>query len=300
MILKKIVFTFIISLMSIGIFAQKSMPVTGENKKGKIVTKIDDFKSIQNNGPFDITYKTSKDSAGYIVIYGKSNIIDKIDIDNSNGVLTLKFPQNIKLKNERIKIALYSSNINTVNINGSGNLNIPEELTTNELLVNLRGSGNLRCPQITCKRLNVNILGSGDVSFDANTIDTEISIMGSGDVKISNLEAKNTSLSVKGSGDINCRSLNCDNLSISSTGSGDIMVAGRTKNARYESKGSGDIIAGNMNASIINAKTVGSGDINCYAEDAIETVSLGSGDIRYRGNPVVTTTTRGSGSVKKL
>ncbi|MCC6286524.1 MAG: DUF2807 domain-containing protein [Chitinophagaceae bacterium] len=123
------------------------------------------------------------------------------------------------------------------------------------------------------------VMGSGDISgngkFESDD-KIEINVLGSGNVK---MELDGPAVEAK------------------VTGSGDIDISGNTKDATYNTMGSGNIKAGDLKAENTEAKTMGSGDITAFASVKLNATITGSGNILYKGGGAVTSNVHGSGSV---
>ena len=133
---------------------------------------------------------------------------------------------------------------------------------------------------------DVNIYGKTRLTLlvTAPTL-TEISVSGSGDVEVRNLNVASFKATVAGSGDVELNNLTAKKVDLSLTGSGDIEVRGTADKATYSVKGSGDIDAEHLVVRELTASVSGSGDIECYAEESLDATVSGSGEISYRGNP---------------
>lgn len=126
------------------------------------------------------------------------------------------------------------------------------------------------------------VMGSGDISGDGkfeSDDKIEINVLGSGNVKME-LDAPAVEAKV--------------------TGSGDIDIAGNTKDATYNTMGSGNIKASDLKAENTEAKTMGSGNIRAFASVKLKATIMGSGDISYKGGGAVTSNVHGSGAVKTI
>lgn len=68
-----------------------------------------------------------------------------------------------------------------------------------------------------------------------------VELVGSGDVKLNQRNAKETSLELKGSGDIKVGNQQCGTVSCRLVGSGDITLTGTIRKLNQTTRGSGDI-----------------------------------------------------------
>lgn len=92
-------------------------------------------------------------------------------------------------------------------------------------------------------------------------------------------------ISVNGSGDIKLQQINSEKCSASISGSGDIALSGKTSAAQYRISGSGEIEASGLEAVNVEATTSGSGSISCFVNGKLSGNVSGSGDVGYKGSP---------------
>ena len=87
-------------------------------------------------------------------------------------------------------------------------------------------------------------------------------------------------VSINGSGDVRLQQIESQECQASISGSGNINLNGKAIQASYSIAGSGNLQAENTDASIS-----GSGNISCYASQKLVARVKGSGDIAYKGDP---------------
>ena len=86
-----------------------------------------------------------------------------------------------------------------------------------------------------------------DIEFDNIVCDkVDVSVLGSGDVKLKNVKTLQSVNEVVGSGDIKIHYDNSGNVESTIVGSGDITLSGQVKRSTYEIRGSGDMNTGNL------------------------------------------------------
>jgi len=91
--------------------------------------------------------------------------------------------------------------------------------------VSISGSGDIQVPDLETNEFNVDIGGSGDVSMgDLNADRLEIDIGGSGDVNTARVKVPTFRVKINGSGDITVSELDADNLSLDVNGSGNLRI----------------------------------------------------------------------------
>ena len=212
----------------------------------------------------------------------------------------IKYKNEKKIKDEEIKIYLYSSNLSTATVSGKCNLTVTNEICSSNFKLNHKGNGDILCKNIICKKIEITNYDSGNITVNCDAEKVTFESMGNGYIRTGIVNSKYVNVISKGNGDIIHEDITCDKIDLKNNGNGNIIVKGKAVNANYECYESGNIIAANLIAKKIFAVTTSSGNINCYAEDFVETKINGTGDIRYRGNPSVYKVRRGSGSIEKL
>ncbi len=92
-------------------------------------------------------------------------------------------------------------------------------------------------------------------------------------------------VSITGSGNVTVKDLNADHINIELSGSGNITVEGSAKDLQVTLNGSGTIMTGDLKVESANVKLTGSGNITVNASQSLDANLSGSGTIKYRGNP---------------
>jgi hypothetical protein len=132
----------------------------------------------------------------------------------------------------------------------------------------------------------------------------DIGISGSGNVEIQNeLQMDDLSLSVSGSGDIRISNLNARSTSATISGSGSISLAGDNKDAGSLNgviTGSGNIRAEDYVVNDARITITGSGSVRVNALKSLTTEITGSGNVQYKGSPMINAHATGSGRTRSL
>ncbi|MES0361679.1 MAG: head GIN domain-containing protein [Anaerolineales bacterium] len=99
-------------------------------------------------------------------------------------------------------------------------------LTVKELEeISISGSGDIQVPDLEADRFSVDIGGSGDVNMgNLNADSFSIDIGGSGDVRTERVKVPTFEVDINGSGDINLRELIAENLKLDVNGSGNLGI----------------------------------------------------------------------------
>jgi hypothetical protein len=144
--------------------------------------------------------------------------------------------------------------------------------------------------------------GRVDIYITVPEIDA-LSVSGSGDVVAdSKIKSRILDLTVSGSGDISLNNLDAERVKASISGSGDILIGkgDLADELAVAISGSGNVKAENFEAKNVEAKIAGSGSCMVHAADHLKARVSGSGNVSYKGEPQIDTSVVGSGRVKKL
>lgn len=127
-----------------------------------------------------------------------------------------------------------------------------------------------------------------------------LSLSGSGDIRtLDRFSDADMNVNLSGSGKISYFG-DVQSLRANISGSGKIDLDGTATEATYIMSGSGMIAGFGMIAAHNHSTVSGSGMIEAFVSDDLDATISGSGTIRYRGNPRVTTHISGSGSVVRV
>ncbi len=174
-----------------------------------------------------------------IVLEGQQNILDNIKRDVKDGKWNINYEKNVhNAKNVTVYVTLPS--LKEVGLSGSGSIHSTGKFS---------GLGDL----------DINVSGSGHVTFEYEAQTTDLALSGSGEINLSGM-SKSLEISISGSGDVAASRLVTDDCQIHISGSGDASV---------------------------------------HADKNLETHISGSGDVVYSGNASVVTRISGSGGVTK-
>lgn len=138
-----------------------------------------------------------------VVVTGYQNLVPVFETNVSGEKLTLKFRDKyINVRNNNIKVLVYTTQVSVARINGSGNIQIGDSLKTTNMQADINGSGNLYFGKNKFDKLEMRISGSGNISaYNAVSKYVDAHISGSGDIQTTVTETLNAHIS--GSGDIN-------------------------------------------------------------------------------------------------
>ena len=125
-----------------------------------------------------------------------------------------------------------------------------------------------------------------------------IEINGSGDVE-SDVPGDSLGITIDGSGDLDIEDIDASEVTIEISGSGDVDLSGRTDDFTLSIDGSAEVRADELDAARVSIDLDGSGDIAVAASDTLDVSIAGSGSVVYEGSPEVTQEISGSGEVQR-
>ncbi|MDO5571554.1 MAG: DUF2807 domain-containing protein [Bacteroidales bacterium] len=286
---------------------------------------LNEFSKLKLMGYYTVEYRQSNSESCRAEIFAPSNIMEYIVCESNNGELLIKTKDKISINfqnNDKTKIVVWSKNLNSGCLIGSGDLYL-NDLTGDNLSVKLQGSGDVIVKSIK-ENSNTDIIlqGSGDIVVD-NILTGDLlnfTLFGSGDIKIGSAKASQIKSNLQGSGDIKCDYLEAKNAEASLMGSGDFYISKfqTGESLDLSLKGSGDLSVKSIKTNLLKASLTGSGDIylsgnaniarysvvssgtisapNLKSDDVTATIN-GSGDISCHADKKLSGNVTGSGDI---
>lgn len=235
---------------------------------GTLSTKeisIDDYDQIETVGSVELNYQQLEEQP-YLQITVDENLLEYLDIHVKNRTLYIQPTKNEKSLNSYIisptkfTVNTNSKQIRSIELAGSGNINLLSDIRSDILEfdligsgkvfsektinvgilgIDLAGSGNISL-QGKAQTCNIDIAGSGTVSLKGNAEICKIDIAGSGKMPSPNLSVKHLRCDVAGSGNVEIdviESIKCD-----IAGSGTIIYTGNPSSVKQDVTGSGKLI----------------------------------------------------------
>ncbi|KAA3601538.1 MAG: DUF2807 domain-containing protein [Calditrichaeota bacterium] len=179
---------------------------------------VSNFEKVVVDGSFKVFIEHSKNET--LEIEAEENILPHIISEVRGDVLRIYTENNVQTT-ETIKVRIGSDEVDYVELNGSGKIEID----------NFQND-----------RLSVEMNGSGKIYANGKTKDFDVEINGSGKVESQNLKAENVDVEINGSGKVEISSERSINSDIN--GSGKIIYHGNPTNISNSVNGSGKIVKG--------------------------------------------------------
>lgn len=211
------------------------------NGQGPVVTRelpIAPFEGIELPISADVFLKQGP--VQEVIVEGKDNIIDEIELDVRNGIWVIEFNRCVR-DIDLLRIFITVPNLTQLRIPGSGDVVSENTFVIEDLEVDIPGSGNVDLA-LEADDLDIEIPGSGRLTLEGTADETKYRISGSGDVHAFNLECRTADISIPGSGDVEV--FVTEFLRVRISGSGDVYYRGDPA-LDISISGSGDVIDAN-------------------------------------------------------
>jgi hypothetical protein len=220
-----------------------------------------------------------------VEIEGKKSVLDEIDVEVDGSRLVIEKEGKFMDWNwgpvDEVKVYVTVKDIEGLSVAGSGDLIGETKILAKDLDLSVSGSGNLK----------VEAEASGDMEAD---------VSGSGDLEVKG-KCRNFDSDVSGSGKVIMAMIIEGDADLGISGSGKIEASGRADKVKTSISGSGKVLAADLETNSCNIRISGSGDVQINVKNEIDAVISGSGSVSYRGNPSkVNSHSSGSGSLRKM
>lgn len=197
------------------------------------------------NGSLEVEFIYSVDTF-MLLMAEDEDTLNQIDYNSTTSLLEVGLKStNVSIKKGFLNI--FSSGSSTVTINGNTITSSNGLFKDSKIVIGmpslpdleLHGSGDIYSSAVAQDRVNLFVLGSGDIKLTGRCLTANISVQGSGDANCKGLVAHETTAKLLGSGDISCYAMT--NINANLQGSGDITVFGAPPIKNTNILGSGDI-----------------------------------------------------------
>jgi len=201
---------------------------------------IDEFSSLSLGIVANVLiYQGSKTE---LTIIGDPSTIEHIETRVVGGVLKIRYDKSWSFwdKYDKVKIILSSPAWEGISVSGSGVVKNANKIKESNIDLSVSGSGMIKLDGLTCTEVNTRVSGSGDI----NIAGTE--------------QADLMTVSISGSGDVDALGLTVDKVKVRISGSGDASVSAVSR-LDVSISGSGDVDY--LGDAIVDARISGSGDV---------------------------------------
>ena len=214
--------------------------VTGN---GNVVTEtreIRDAHRIRLAGSMDV--EITQGNTVSVKVEADENLQQYIITRMRDGYLDIRQKDNININtSSAIKVYITTDRLDQIRLTGSGNITGMSKFTGSD-------------------KLDIDILGSGNVAMEVNTPSVEAEI----------------------------------------SGSGSITLAGETRDQKVSINGAGNYTADALKAEQVRVNIAGSGDVRVFADALLDINIAGGGSIYYKGSPQIKQHIAGTGDIRKI
>ncbi len=190
--------------------------------EGSIVSEtrsVSGFSNISLNGSEEVEIIPSKENK--VVVTGYQNLVPSYKTKVSGSTLNLEFEKNYwNVRNNNIKVTIYTTGISKMEMNGSGNISLRDSLKTDRLRMEINGSGNI-------------------YTYNNYVENVEMDINGSGNINARNLTGRYVYAEISGSGDAEITVQ--EKLDVKINGSGSVKYWGNPSSVNTDINGSGKV-----------------------------------------------------------
>lgn len=218
----------IVGTLALSFLSCKKGGVFCYTPNGNIVTVErvhSDFNRVSLETFTDVYIEQAPDYS--VKIEGSENLMDIIETKVSGSELIIEVKNSKCIKNgDDTKVFITMPELRELSLDGSGNIDISNELVSDKLIASINGSGNIEIDSLKTNQLNLTISGSG--SFFAASTDTtalqDIKINGSGSSKTLSMPSLKSDVDLSGSG--SCHLHTIEELNVKISGSGNVRYEG--------------------------------------------------------------------------
>ena len=206
---------------------------------GNMVTKtrtVGEYDKIGVGGSFDV--KLVDGTEGKLTINIDENLLEYLITEVEDDKLKVKWKKGVNVSHKKILITIPFKDIESVGLAGSGDVYSEDVIKADSFKAALAGSGDLKL-KVDTGHIKSAISGSGDIYLEGSTNTVKAAIAGSGDIHAYDLNSKEAEVSIAGSGGVKISVK--DNLKARISGSGNVYYKGNPAKQDVKVSGSGNV-----------------------------------------------------------
>lgn len=231
--MKRNLLSFVMIILS---FTGSACTVNGSGKVISETRTLTDFSGLDLRNSANV-YVT-QGNVQEVKIEAEDNIIPLIQTDIRNGQLIITSRDKF---NPAMPVNIYITvkDLSLIELSGSGNIITPGEFHCDHINMRLMGSGDIRMT-LDAGALKATVSGSGNINLSGRSLESDIRISGSGDVRAEGMRTFMSSVSITGTG--NTRVDVNDELYVNITGSGNVYYVTEPGKLSTRIAGSGEVL----------------------------------------------------------
>lgn len=220
-----------------------------------------------------------------VEIEGKKDILEEIETEVDGNRLVIGKESGWMNwswgNNDEVTVYITVKDLEGISVNGSGDVIGETKIMARDLDLTVSGSGNLKIEIDATGNVEGDVSGSGDMYVKGKCGSFESDVSGSGKVVLAMSIANRADFGI--------------------SGSGKIEASGTASDVKASISGSGKILAADLETNRCEIRISGSGDIEINVKNEIDATISGSGTVSYKGNPSkINSHSSGSGKVRKM
>jgi hypothetical protein len=215
--------------------------VTGNGQVKKETRNVSGYTGVSAQGPMNVQMNYGNSNS--TTVEADENLLPYIETIVEKGNLVIRTKKGVSLKpTSKIMVNVSLSKLTLLNLSGSGNINGDGAFSNSgKTEVSLSGSGNIKLGFDTFNEMAVAVSGSGNVDLKGkSTNNIDASISGSGNIDCSAVSCNDVFAKISGSGNVKVNANKSIDAKVS--GSGNVYYKGAAKNINSKTSGSGKVV----------------------------------------------------------
>jgi hypothetical protein len=192
------------------------------------------FNSINVSDNIDVEIRQSETTG--LIIDSSEPASELVKTEIKNGTLYIYSAEN-RSWGEKAKVIVMTPEIETIVMDGSGNVTCDGFIDSDYLKVILNGTGNITL-DVNVLEVRVRIPGSGKICLSGSAAVEKISISGQGEVDAQGLKTFSAAVDISGQG--NCRITSKD-ISVHISGTGNVLYSEAPSRLQVKVTGTGSV-----------------------------------------------------------
>lgn len=213
--------------------------VVNSKKAADETRDVSGFHGISSSGSYLVTVILGNTES--LKLEGTSEQLALVETVVEDGILNIRTKKQVRWEknnfSQRVRVYVTAKSLRSLNVSGSGNIDVKNTIKGDELVASISGSGKITI-DVDVENFQGSIGGSGGINAKGKADNAKISVNGSGDFHGKSLVSNVTGARVAGSGSIYIGS--DKSLDASVTGSGSVYYSGNA-NVKSHKSGSGRI-----------------------------------------------------------
>jgi hypothetical protein len=185
---------------------------------------VSDYSEIHFSVPGELVYRQMQEDTLSFRISTDENILPLLDIEIDGTCLKIKRRKHVNIHPSQLRIYTCSAHLNGLRVAGSGKVYLKEKITSDRMSILVSGSGDVASDDLSCKEMDMNISGSGNIRLKGSADRVSCSISGSGSVHAFDFAAREMTCKISGSGNMDVHV--GEKLTARVSGSGNIRYSG--------------------------------------------------------------------------